>query len=124
MNQTQQVNQIRPATAKLVARLLAPLLDSGLVTNAEYNIITSNLNHLAKHGEKSPDSPPRLISGKEAAEMLGIAFSQFRSLLAEGCFPFHKKHVGGKTVRYYYPDIVAYMEASDSDVESLEKKSF
>ncbi len=103
-------NNLRPATARLVTRLIAPLLDSGLVTNTEYDAIYQNLAYLAKKGEQMPTIPPRLITGQEAAELLGISLSQFRTLEREGAFPFHRRIVGGRNVRYRNTDIYAYMD--------------
>ena len=103
--------QFRPATARLVARLVAPLTDSGLVTLPEYEQIVSALRGLAKRGGMVPVIPPRLVDGKAAAEMLGISYSQFRTLEAEGEFPFKRRLVGSKTVRYLNTDLLAYMGA-------------
>jgi len=103
-------NNLRPATARLVTRLIAPLLDSGLVTNTEYDAIYQNLAYLAKKGEQMPTIPPRLITGQEAAEILGISFSQFRTLEREGAFPFQRRIVGERNVRYRNTDIYAYMD--------------
>jgi len=103
-------NSVRPATVRLVTRLIAPLLDSGLVTNTEYDAIYQNLAYLAKKGEQMPTIPPRLITGPEAAEILGISFSQFRTLEREGAFPFKRRIIGGRNVRYRNADIFAYMD--------------
>ena len=103
-------SEFRPATARLVARLVAPLTDSGLVTLSEFDQIVSALRGLAKRG-KSSSIPPRLVDGKKAAEMLGISYSQFRTLEAEGEFPFKRRLVGSKTVRYLNTDLLAYMGA-------------
>ena len=103
-------NYVRPTTVRLVTKLIAPLLDSGLVTNTEYNAIYQNLTYLAKKGEQMPPVPPRLITGQEAAETLGISFSQFRTLEREGAFPFKRRIIGGRNVRYRNTDIYAYMD--------------
>ena len=103
-------NTLRPATVKLVSRLLIPLMDSGTVTNREYKIIAANLSHLAKHGEPMPAILPKLITSQEAAEMLGVSHSQFRALEHEGLFPFRRRSVGGRTVRYKNTDVIAYMD--------------
>ena len=100
--------QLRPQTAKLVCRLLAPLLDHGVVTAAELSIIRRNLNSLAKDGELAHAEAPRFIDGPKAASMLDISYSQFRSLEKEGAFPFERRVVG-KSVRYVYAEIVDYM---------------
>lgn len=99
---------LRPATAKLVARLLAPLLDPGLVTADEYRTITSTLNHLAWHGSPLPDVPRKLIRPQEAAELLGISYSGFREI--ESKLPIRRRVIG-KSVRYYLPEIVLLMES-------------
>ena len=101
---------LRPQTVKLIGRLISPLMDYGLVTNTEYNVIISNLSYIAKHGKPMPEIKLRLISGKEAAEMLSISYSQFRSLEKEGVFPFKRRNVGNKTVRYKNTDIIEYMD--------------
>ena len=111
-------NSVRPATVRLVTKLIAPLLDSGLVTNTEYNAIYQNLAYLAKKGEQMPPVPPRLITGQEAAEILGISFSQFRTLEREGAFPFKRRIIGGRNVRYRNTDIYAYMDTG-SVIESF-----
>ena len=99
---------LRPATAKLVARLLAPLLDSGLVTAGEYRTITASLNHIARHGTPIPAVQRKLIRPHEAAELLGISYSGFREI--EGTLPI-KRRVIGKSVRYYLPELVELMES-------------
>ena len=99
---------VRPATVRLVTKLIAPLLDSGLVTNTEYDAIYQNLAYLAKKGEQMPTIPPRLITGPDAAEILGISFSQFRTLEREGAFPFKRRIIGGRNVRYRNTDIYTF----------------
>ena len=101
--------RLRLQTVQLTCRLLAPLLDSGLVMAGELTIIRKNLTALAKTGELAPVIAPRLITPQDAAEMLSISYSQFRALEKEGAFPFRRRMIGGKTVRYYLPDIVEYM---------------
>ena len=100
---------LRPATAKLVAKIIAPLMDSGLVTVTEYQTISASLNHIAKHGSPIPAVPPKLITPQEAAEMLGLSYSGFR--LIESKLPIKRRHLGNKTVRYYLPEIVKIMES-------------
>ena len=79
-------HQLRPQTARLTCRLLAPLLDSGLVYANEYAIIKRNLEALAKTGELAPAVPLKLITPQEAAELLSISYSQFRQLESEKKF--------------------------------------
>ena len=100
--------RIRPATARLVSRLLAPLLDSGVVTVDELKAVRLALGALAK-GDPASTVAPRLIRSQEAAEMLGISFSQFRALEREGRLPFRRRMVGDKTVRYLNTDVIAFM---------------
>ena len=42
--------------------------------------------------------------------MLGVSHSQFRALEHEGAFPFKRRTVGGRTVRYKNTDIISYMD--------------
>ena len=100
---------LRPVTVKLIMRLIAPLLDSGLVTNTEYSAISKSLTYLAKKGEEIPPVPPKLLTGPEAAEVLGISFSQFRTLLREGTLPLTRRVVGGRNVRFLNLEIYAYI---------------
>ncbi len=109
----QQLQSIRPATARLVARMLAPLMDSGTVTTSEFDAIARSLKELSHANALS--APLKLITGQEAAEMLGISFSQFRALEKEGAFPFSRKMVGSKTVRYRNLDIIRYMISEGGD---------
>ena len=94
-------NRLRPQAAQL--------LDSGLVTAGELAIIRKNLLALAKTGEMAPMVTPKLITLQEAAEMLSISYSQFRALEKEGTFPFRRRMIGGKTVRYLNTEIIDYM---------------
>ena len=107
--------KLRPQIAHLACNLLAQLISFGLVYPEEYAIIKRNLNHLAKNGELAPAVPHKLITPQEASELLGISYSQFRQLEKEGAFEGHfkRKMVGNKTVRYYLPDIVAYMASRE-----------
>ena len=107
MDQVEQ--RLRLQTVQLTCRLLAQLLFSGLVTTGELSIIRKNLTALAKTGELAPAVKPKLLTGPEAAEMLAISYSQFRTLEREGAFPFRRRLIGGKTVRFLNTDIVEYM---------------
>ena len=99
---------IRPATARLTARLLAPLLDSGLVTADELAAIRNALTALTK-ADPTPPVAPKLIRPQEAAELLSVSYSQFRALEKEGAFPFRRRLVGNKTVRYLNVEVISYM---------------
>ncbi len=111
---------LRPQTARLICRLSVALLDSGSLTAGEYNLISRNLHALAKTGELAPAIAPRLLTPQEAAEMLAISYSQFRALEKEGAFPFRRKLIGNKTVRYRNTDIYDYINASDTNEEQTE----
>ena len=113
-------SRLRPQTARLVCRLASVLLDSGTITREEYNIISRNLHALAKTGELAPAIVPKLLTQQEVAEMLAIAGSQFRKLEKEGIFPFRRKLVGNKTVRYRNTDIYDYINASDTTEKQTE----
>lgn len=113
-------SRLRPQTARLVCRLASVLLDSGTITVEEYNIISRNLHALAKTGELAPAIVPKLLTQQEVAEMLAIAGSQFRKLEKEGIFPFRRKLVGNKTVRYRNTDIYDYINASDTTEKQTE----
>ena len=115
----QQSSDFRPATAKLVARMLAPLMDCGTITVSEYDMIATALKSLGKNPSKEPSL--KLISAQEAAELLGISFSQFRALEKEGAFPFARKMVGNKTVRYRNVDIFRYMMSDDSEQAAMDR---
>ena len=115
-----QQKRLRPQTARLVCRLASELLDSGTITGEEYNIISRNLHALAKTGELAPAIVPKLLTQQEVAEMLAIAGSQFRKLEKEGIFPFRRKLVGNKTVRYRNTDIYDYINASDTTEKQTE----
>lgn len=101
-------NTIRPATVRLVSRLLLPLTDSGLVTCSEFNTIISELKAVAK-GKPQPMIESKYLNGKEVATMLAISFSEFRKLEKEGAFSFRRHTVGAKTVRYLNTEVISYM---------------
>ena len=105
----------RESTVKLLRRVISPWMEMGIVSRDEFDALFSYLSSLAKTGMEPPEVKPKLISGQEAAEMLSISYSQFRQLAKEGAFPFTRRMVGGKTVRYFLPDIVAYMRTGEND---------
>ena len=119
MNRTAQ-ECIRPRTVRLACRLLSPLLDAGTITTSEYAIIRKTLSQLLKSGEPLQVIKPKLLTPQEAAEILAISYSQFRNLEREGVFPFHRKCVGNKTVRYRNIDIFDYVNYSDTTEKQTE----
>ena len=108
-------NNLRMATVRWIGRLLAVSLDVGALTVGEYNIVMKTLRDAAKKGEtKEPEVPLRLVDGREAAEILGISYSQFRALEAEGVLRIPRKMLGKKTVRYRITDINSYILSDDT----------
>ena len=101
---------LRPQTVKLISKIISPLMDTGILNNKEYDTIVMNLAYIAKYGKQMPTIIPKLISGKDAASLLSISYSQFRILEKEGAFPFRRCMVGSKTVRYKNVDIINYMD--------------
>ena len=86
------------------------------------NLIMKTLRAVAKKGDvKDPDVPLRLVDGREAAEILGISYSQFRALEAEGVFPFRRKMLGKKTVRYRLTDINNFILSGDATEKGTEE---
>ena len=102
--------QLRPCTVSLVKRLLVPLMTYGVVTNKELQLITENLAHLAKHGTPQPAIPPKLITGQEAADLMSISFSQFREMERNHEFPFKRRSIGKRTVRFLNTDVIKFIE--------------
>ena len=95
--------------------LIKTLIEPGVITASEYYVASVNLKHLAKTGELAPAVKPKLLTGPETAEMLSISYSQFRTLEREGAFPFRRRLIGGKTVRFLNTDIVEYMLTGSLD---------
>ena len=102
--------QLRPCTVSLVKRLLVPLMTYGVVTNKEIQIITESLAHLAKHGVPQPAIQPKLITAREAADLMSISFSQFREMERNHEFPFKRRSIGKRTVRFFNLDIMQFIE--------------
>ena len=109
----------RESTVKFLRRILTPLLEYGLISRDEFDLMFTYLGSLAKAGKPPPEVTPKLIRGPEAAELLAISYAEFRKLAAEGVFPF-KRRVFGKNVRYYFPDIVEFMQTGA--IENLQCK--
>ena len=111
---------LRPVTAKLVARIILPLIDTGLVNIYEYHTITATLNHIARHGSPLPEVQRRLIKPQETADLLGISYSELRKI--EKTLPIRRRTIG-KSVRYYLPEVVTLMESAALTKEILEKST-
>ena len=116
-------NNLRMATVRWIGRLLAVTLDAGAMTVGEYNVVMKTLRDAAKKGEiKEPEVPLRLVDGREAADILGISYSQFRALESEGILRIPQKMLGKKTVRYRITDINSYI-LSDDETEKGEENN-
>ena len=115
---------IRPSIMPAIRKMLQIYLEHGIITVDEYNTIVSELGYIAKHGERKPAIMPRLVTPQEAAEMLSISYSQFRALEKENAFPFRRRSIGGKTVRYLNTEILDYMEVGSiaKNAEENDKK--
>ena len=105
------MNEIRMSleTVRMFKRIMRPIAEEGIVPLPEYNEAISQLTSLAEHGQLKPVVIPKLIDQKEAAEMLGIGYSNFKRLESEGAFPFKRKMVGS-AVRYRNTDVIDYIE--------------
>ena len=113
-------NGLRMSVVRWLGRHLAIDIGETLTAN-EYNLIMKTLRAVAKKGEtKELEAPLRLVDGREAAEILGISYSQFRALEAEGVFPFRRKMLGKKTVRYRITDINNYILSDDTTEKGTE----
>ena len=99
-------------TVRMFRRIMRPIAEEGIIPLAEYNEAFSQLTSLAEHGTRKPVILPRLISAKEAAEILGIGLSNFKKLESEGRFPFKRKMVG-TSVRYRNTDLCEFICATD-----------
>ena len=107
---------IRQSTVKLIGKIIFPLVDTGVVTLAEYNEIMSNLRYLSKKGTLIPDVLPKLIKTKDVADILGISSSQFRQLESENFFPFRRRNIG-KSVRFCNIEVVNYIMQTEKHHE-------
>jgi len=115
-------NNLRMSTVRWLGRHLAIDVDVGGLTVSEYNLIMKTLRAVAKKDEtKEPEIPLRLIDAREAADILGISFSQFRALESEGVLRIPRKMLGKKTVRYRNIDINNFILSDD--VTEREKNS-
>ena len=112
----------RESTVKLLRRVLTQLLEYGLISRDEFDLMFTYLGSLAKTGKPPPEVTPKFIRGPEVAELLAICYAEFRKLEAEGVFPF-KRRAFGKNVRYFYPDIVEFMRSGGIENELKKEKN-
>lgn len=80
--------RIKGTTVNLIAKLLHPLAEAGVLSIPEEREVIAQLRNLAKNGETIPAVLPKLIDQPEAAEMLGISLANFKKLERNGAFPF------------------------------------
>ena len=104
---------LRLKTVKLISRIMKPLVEEGIILVSEEQIVISNLRNLANKGRLMPLVVPKLINQREAAEMLGLGYSNFKKLEKEKAFPFNRRMVGS-SVRYRNIDIVEYIMTENS----------
>ena len=79
--------RIKGTTVNLIAKLLHPLAEAGVLSIPEEREVIAQLRNLAKNGETIPAVLPKLIDQPEAAEMLGISLANFKKLERNGAFP-------------------------------------
>lgn len=106
--------KVRPSTVKLIDRLLKAMVDEGIVLESERREVTANLKYLAAHGTLIPPVLPRLVDQREAADMLGISFANFKKMERDGAFPFSRKMVGS-SVRFRNTDITKFILSDDGE---------
>ena len=106
-------NSIRTRTVKLIARIVKPFVEEGVILVSEEKEILKNLRHLATKGSLPPVITPKLIDQKEAAKMLCLSHSNFKKLEKENAFSFKRKMVGS-AVRYRNIDIITYIMSGNS----------
>lgn len=108
---------IRSKCVKLIARVIKPFVDEGVITVAEEGEVLANLRHLAAKGTLKPMVPPKLIGQQEAAEMMSISVAAFKKLERKGVFPFNRRMVGG-SIRYRNYDVIDYVLGEDIATEN------
>lgn len=113
----------REATVKLLRRILSPLLEIGVISRDEFNLLFIYISSLAQKGVPPEPIPRKMVKGQEAAKLLSISYSEFRKLESAGVFPFRRRTIGNN-VRYYYPEIVEFMLVGSisKDMEENEEK--
>lgn len=104
---------IRPKTVTLIARLIRPWVDEGVVQIDEQHVIIAALKHLSAKGCLPPPITPRLLTQEEVAGMLGIGKSNFKKLEREGALTGIPRRMVGSAVRYRNTDVAAFISAGD-----------
>lgn len=101
---------IRKTTVDLIAKLLHPLAETGVLSIPEEKEIVAQLRNLVQTDGLLPVIIPKLIGQPEAAAMLGISLANFKKMERNGVLPFPRKKIG-TSVRYRNTDIVRYILA-------------
>lgn len=106
-------SQVRPCSVKVIAKLLNPLSELGIITVPEKREIISNLKYLSERGEVIPSVMPKLIDQSAVADMLGVSLANFKKL--EKKLPFKRRMIG-HAVRYRNTDVVRYIFSVGDEV--------
>jgi predicted DNA-binding transcriptional regulator AlpA len=110
---------ISPKTVKIIAQLLKPFVDEGVVTVAESKEVQAQLKHLAAKGTLIPPAAPRLITMQEAADILAIGLANFKKLEKSDAFPFKRRMIGS-SVRFLNLDVIRYVVGGGGNVAGTE----
>ena len=78
-------------TVRYFKRIMRPLAEDGIIPLPEYNEAISQLTSLAEHGCRKPVILPKLVDQRQAAEMLGIGYSNFKKLKQVAHFRLSEK---------------------------------
>ena len=104
--------RIKGTTVNLIAKLLHPLAEAGVLSIPEEREVIAQLRNLAKNGGPAPAGVPKLVVQPAAAVLLGICLANFKKLERNGAFPFRRKKIG-TAVRYRNSDIVKFILAEE-----------
>jgi hypothetical protein len=115
-----QTNPIRVRTVSLIARIIKPWVDEGIVTVAENREILANIRHLSQRGMLIPAMQPKFLNQQEVADMLSISLSSFKKQERAGDIQIPRRMVG-TSVRYLNTDVLEFMMLAD-DEETEEDK--
>lgn len=117
----QQNKKLEMQSVQIVSGILTPLLSNGVIPANDVSMIRRNLKYLATHGELAPAITPKLLTPQEVAEMLAISYSQMRALEKENFFPFKRRMLGNKTVRYLNTEVIQFIETGETNTEKEEE---
>ena len=112
MNKMQNNIKLRSKTVKLIARIIKPFVEEGIILVSEEQFVLQNLRHLVIKGELKPTIVPTLIDQKMAAEMLHLSLSNFKKLERENAFPFKRRKIG-TCIRYRNVDLIEFLMSDD-----------